>query len=642
MTQFDDYFRNDDVPFSENLNDALLVSNVFDYTVNIELPKMYSDSTFIDNLSPRKAGVAIVTLKENLPSGISISTDSTTGESTLTGTGTVQFLFYPNFNSFGKIKAIRWTDENDNIQVNLKTKTGTTFATHIANGVIENSSSHLTTLEEIIIELEFNNDTLHNLTITMENKRQTRYGANVKIDTVDGLSERLDAIDTTNALQDALITTKVDKISGKGLSTNDYSATDKSRVSNLKTVAMTGEYNDLVNKPTIPTKTSQLTNDGDGTNVFVKNNDSRLSNARSPTAHSHGNLGNDGKIGSTSGKVIVTGTNGVLQAADSITKSKISDFSHSHTKSEISDFTHNHSKNQITDFPSTMTPSVHNHGRITNDGKIGSTSGRIITTGGDGVLQAVDSISKSQISDFPSTMTPSNHRHGNVTNDGRLVSAETNAPIITDNNGYLIAGSFGTTKNTFCQGNDARLSNARSPTAHTHGDISNTGAITSNAVDFSSSDIPIVADASNSGKLQKGNISTGYVKDSTAHSSIGSSSNETQSSINTKIDTKIGGLTWKTVTGLTNFDGTIYYNDYFVYVVINKSGVKISTADTWKNLFSGTIPADYRPAANEVQNNTGTVDVRIKINTDGTVQIMGTQTISSSFGVNLGFMYARV
>lgn len=34
-----------------------------------------------------------------------------------------------------------------------------------------------------------------------------------------------------------------------------------------------------------PTKTSQLTNDGDGTNAFVKTNDSRLSDARTPTAH---------------------------------------------------------------------------------------------------------------------------------------------------------------------------------------------------------------------------------------------------------------------------------------------------------------------------------------------------------------------
>ena len=39
--------------------------------------------------------------------------------------------------------------------------------------------------------------------------------------------------------------------------------------------------------PSIPSKTSDLTNDGDGTNVFVKNNDSRLSDARTPTTHSH-------------------------------------------------------------------------------------------------------------------------------------------------------------------------------------------------------------------------------------------------------------------------------------------------------------------------------------------------------------------
>ena len=40
-------------------------------------------------------------------------------------------------------------------------------------------------------------------------------------------------------------------------------------------------------KNLIPSKTSDLTNDGDGTNVFVKNNDSRLSDARAPTSHNH-------------------------------------------------------------------------------------------------------------------------------------------------------------------------------------------------------------------------------------------------------------------------------------------------------------------------------------------------------------------
>lgn len=54
---------------------------------------------------------------------------------------------------------------------------------------------------------------------------------------------------------------KVDKVSGKGLSTNDYTNEEKNKLANLSTVATSGNYNDLTNKPSIPTKTSQLTND---------------------------------------------------------------------------------------------------------------------------------------------------------------------------------------------------------------------------------------------------------------------------------------------------------------------------------------------------------------------------------------------
>lgn len=44
---------------------------------------------------------------------------------------------------------------------------------------------------------------------------------------------------------------KVDKVNGKGLSTNDYDNVAKTKVDNLKTVATTGSYNDLTDKPTI-------------------------------------------------------------------------------------------------------------------------------------------------------------------------------------------------------------------------------------------------------------------------------------------------------------------------------------------------------------------------------------------------------
>ena len=50
--------------------------------------------------------------------------------------------------------------------------------------------------------------------------------------------------------------------------------------------------------------------------------------SKASSTHTHGNITNDGKIGTATGKLITTGTNGVLQAVDSITKSKISDFAH--------------------------------------------------------------------------------------------------------------------------------------------------------------------------------------------------------------------------------------------------------------------------------------------------------------------------
>lgn len=195
MALYDDYFTNDDKPFAENLNDALLLSNVFDMTVPIQIPKMFSNSTWVSTTSPRKCGVAILTLKEGLPSGVSVGTDSGTGNSTLTGTGTVKLSFYPNFNSFGKFKSMTW-ENTGTIVVNLKTTTGTTIASNISKGTIENQSSDLRTLQEIVIEIVFTNATLKSFEVVMENKQQTRYGADVGISDVTGLEERLSSIET--------------------------------------------------------------------------------------------------------------------------------------------------------------------------------------------------------------------------------------------------------------------------------------------------------------------------------------------------------------------------------------------------------------------------------------------------------------
>lgn len=64
------------------------------------------------------------------------------------------------------------------------------------------------------------------------------------------------------------------------------------------------------------------------------------------------------------------------------------------------------------------------------------------------------------------------HSHGNITSAGAIGSTAS-LPVITAASGVLTTGSFGTAANTFCQGNDSRLSNARTPvgTSLTSGQI---------------------------------------------------------------------------------------------------------------------------------------------------------------------------
>jgi hypothetical protein len=66
---------------------------------------------------------------------------------------------------------------------------------------------------------------------------------------------------------------------------------------------------------------------------------------------------------------------------------------------------------------------------------------------------------------IPATFTPSSHAHGNITNAG-AIGTTASLPVITGASGVLTAGAFGTTSGTFCQGDDSRLSDSRTPTAH--------------------------------------------------------------------------------------------------------------------------------------------------------------------------------
>ena len=349
--------------------------------------------------------------------------------------------------------------------------------------------------------------------------------------------------------------------------TNDsnYVTTTDSRLSDSRTpkshahgnITNDGKVGSTANKPLITTTNGAVTTGSFGTsaNTFCQGNDSRLSDARTPTSHTHGNVTNDGKLGSASGKIITTGTNGLLQASDSITKSMISDFpssmaptSHTHYTGEVSDnsaysnigSSANATQKTINDKINTALGNKANSNNVYTKSET-YTQSEITTAisnavGNLSLFEIVTSLPTTNIktnrlylvaneqaiesnnydiylrvnnawekldsldfdianfynktetdtllagkvdntdSRLTDSRTPKSHTHGNITNTG-AVGSTANKPLITTTNGAVTTGSFGTSANTFCQGNDSRLSDARTPTSHTHGSITNDGKI---------------------------------------------------------------------------------------------------------------------------------------------------------------------
>ena len=90
------------------------------------------------------------------------------------------------------------------------------------------------------------------------------------------------------------------------------------------------------------------------------------------------------------------------------------------------------------------------------------------------------------IADKPATFAPSGHAHGSITNDGLIAGNTVSGRFVTTSDGgeLVVTGAstgrtllglggaatlnVGTAAGTVAAGNDSRLSDARTPTAHTH------------------------------------------------------------------------------------------------------------------------------------------------------------------------------
>lgn len=174
----------------------------------------------------------------------------------------------------------------------------------------------------------------------------------------------------------------------------------------------------------------------------------------SVSGHSHGNISNSGTIGSIAGRPLITIANGVVTTG--VFGSTSGTFCQGND-SRLSD---------------DRNPLSHTH----------YTSDILTTSNADTISNAVDDLVTYYLNfngwpgvrDVLLEAAPSSHSHGNITTSG-AIGVTANRPLITTTNGVITTGVFGSSVNTFCQGNDPRLSDARTPLSHTHSssDITN-------------------------------------------------------------------------------------------------------------------------------------------------------------------------
>lgn len=403
---------------------------------------------------------------------------------------------------------------------------------------------------------------------------------------------------------DSYLNNKISKSSTVGLVKNDGS------IDTTSYSTFNGNYNSLSNKPTIPSKTSDLTNDSDfitssnlptktsdlvndgedGTNAFIDESDSRLTDARTPTSHTHGNIRNDGRIGTTGGNILVTGANGIITVRSTLPSTIVTDStaysnigsSANATQSDINSAINTVIGN-LTGLQAYEVTSDKGTASASTMGKlyieVGSDTTDVYYTVEDNGSYSWESLdtdildnlsidwddvankpslfsgSYNDLSDKPSSFTPSSHTHGNITNDGKITTRDGNVlgyryyPIIALDDGSLIQGHIqtGHIYDSFGRTNIGTSANSSLTTIMTAIDTalgnkannSDLGAVAlSNSYD-DLDDLPTLFSGDYDDLTNKPNIPSGVVVDTTLNSSSNNAvANSTvTTALNGKVDT---------------------------------------------------------------------------------------------------------
>ena len=248
----------------------------------------------------------------------------------------------------------------------------------------------------------------------------------------------------------------------------------------------------ILNKPTLGTASAKdvPTSGNANTSQVVMGNDTRLTDARTPSSHTHGNIQNNGTLQTNDvavqngDKLVVTDANATT--ANSVVRSSIAFDGSTATKCLTQKGTWENFSN--------------NAGTVTSV-KVGTTSYNPTS----GVVSLPAYPTTLPASDTTSTYSAT----GTVPVNGTAVASAINGLDVTGEssisaNKTISAWSESDGKVSISTQDISITKSQVSDFSHTHGNISNGGAITATAVTPADTDYLLMSDTSNSGKIERG------------------------------------------------------------------------------------------------------------------------------------------